>query len=150
MKRTVAAIPLILALLATGLWAAQAAPCHNGPKNCIPPMFEKLNLTESQKADLVKIMDKYRGSEDKIRDDASAARANLHQAMLNGKEDAVRQAYRNLAKIEEEQTVVRFKIMSELKPLLSPEQLKCLQKQPPCLGPESALRHKQHMKPCKE
>ena len=150
MKKTVAAIPLILALLATGLWAAQAAPCRNARSNCFPPVFEKLDLTKNQKADLTKILDKYKESQDKIRKDSSAARASLHDAMLNGKEEAVREAYRNLAKVEEEQVVIRLKIMNELKPLLSPDQLKRLQTQPPCPGPDGPPFHKQHMKHCNQ
>ena len=148
MKKTVAAIPLIIALLATGLWAAQAAPCQNVRRHCIAPIFEKLDLTKAQKTDLVKIQQKYSESQEKIRKDAIAARANLHAAMLSGKEDAVRLAYRNLAKIEEEQAVVRFKIMNEFKPLLSTEQQQRLQQQPPC--PDGPPLHKQHMQPCNE
>ena len=94
------------------------------------PGFERLQtvLTEEQRTSLREAMegqrDKMREFEEKIRD----ARRELLTAGLIGKfdEDAVRQKAMTAAKLDAELTVLRAKAFSQMRPVLSSEQLEKL------------------------
>jgi Spy/CpxP family protein refolding chaperone len=90
-------------------------------------------LTDEQRASLREGMekqrDKNRDLEEKLRD----VRKDLFQASIAEKfdEDAIRKKALEVGKLEAEQTVLRAKAMSQMKPALSSEQLEKLKNPPP-------------------
>ena len=90
-------------------------------------------LTDEQRASfrdaMEKQRDKTRDLEEKLRD----ARKDLFQASIAEKfdEDAIRKKALEVGKLEAEQTVLRAKAMSQMKPALSSEQLEKLKNPPP-------------------
>jgi Spy/CpxP family protein refolding chaperone len=90
--------------------------------------FIELNLTENQKADALRIIDgftAFRGSKKGAMQEARANMKTVVQAETFNEEQA-REAFRMATALREDLFVQRVKMMSELKAILSPEQLELL------------------------
>ena len=91
--------------------------------------FLELNLTETQRADMLTIINKYQDERQTLRNTAVEARRNL-QTVLNVEtfnEEAVRKALREKSDIREEMFILRIKMTNELKAVLTAEQLELLE-----------------------
>jgi Spy/CpxP family protein refolding chaperone len=90
--------------------------------------FMELNLSDSQKSQVLNILEKYqRGRQDTLNSLLEARKhlsTVIHVEEFN--EDDVRKAYRKLSSIEEESFVLKAKIMAELRAVLNPEQIELL------------------------
>lgn len=119
-----------------GKWAQQGSDSGTLSGNNMPAagheissqvvsLMIHLNLTDAQKKEIADILKKYQES---IKSDVNAvleARKNLFDAIHADTydENAVRATSRNAASAEEELAVLRAKIVSEIKAVLTPEQL---------------------------
>ncbi len=90
--------------------------------------FIELDLSETQKADALKIIDGFMAFRDSKTEAMQEARANMKAVMQSEtfNEEQAREAFRQTTAIREELFVKRAKMMSELKALLTPEQLELL------------------------
>jgi protein CpxP len=88
-------------------------------------ILEELNLSDAQKAGISEIILKYRDERRQHIDKLIEARKNLSDTVLaeTFNEADVRQAFGEAAALQEEAAVIRAKIFSEIRPLLTPEQL---------------------------
>lgn len=88
-------------------------------------ILKELNLSETQKTDAANILVKYRDEAKTVADTLSAAREKLADTVLADEfnEGAVRLAVRELAAAGEELAVLAAKAVSELRPVLTPEQI---------------------------
>lgn len=91
--------------------------------------FIRLNLTDQQKQEIAAILKAYQGDIVTAVDAVVVARKNLietiHGAVYN--ENDVRKASKDVAVAEEELAVLRAKVVSELKGVLTTEQLSALE-----------------------
>ena len=90
--------------------------------------FIELNLSETQKTEVLSIIDKYQDMRQSTREKLREARENLRNALKSEQfnEDGVRTAYRQMSSIQEDMLVLRIQMRSELKALLTPEQSELL------------------------
>jgi Spy/CpxP family protein refolding chaperone len=90
--------------------------------------FIELNLSDSQKSQVLNILEKYQGERQDTLDSLPEARKHLstviHAEAFN--EDDVRRAYQQVSSIEEGLFVVGAKMMAELRSVLNPEQIELL------------------------
>ncbi len=88
-----------------------------------------LRLSEEQKKEVAAVFKKYRDTQKGNLTSLLAAREKLSKAIYSDgyNESAVREAFRNVAAAQEEMTVVRAKIASEVNAVLTPEQKTRLQ-----------------------
>lgn len=88
----------------------------------------QLDLSDAQKAEVRNIINKYREERKDIHLQLSKAKEQLWSAIHaeDFSEKKVRQAHRKVSPIREELAVLRAKFMAELKPVLTPDQLKVL------------------------
>jgi Spy/CpxP family protein refolding chaperone len=136
-----------LFVLATVFWVAPEVKAgHFGHK---PPMHDmkppipgmedspfglkfilELKLSDSQQAELTKIINKYQNEEKHLKKKVMEARKNLmsvmHAEPLN--EAAARKAFRNASILEEDGFILRAKMMGELNSVLTPRQKDVLKK----------------------
>ena len=86
--------------------------------------FIELNLSETQRTEMLRIIDKYQDKRQSTRDKLREARENLRNALKSEpfNEDGVRTAYRRVSSIQEDLLVLRVQMRAELKTLLTPEQ----------------------------
>ena len=91
-------------------------------------MFIELNLSETQKTEVLRITDKYQDKRLSTREKLREARDSLRNALKSEQfnEDGVRTAYRQVSSIQEDLLVLRVQMRSELKALLTPEQSELL------------------------
>ncbi|MBW2011748.1 MAG: Spy/CpxP family protein refolding chaperone [Deltaproteobacteria bacterium] len=89
----------------------------------------QLDLTDTQKAEVRTIIDKYREQRQNMELQLSEPKEQLQLAIHaeNFSEENVRQAHQNVSSIMEEMVVLRAKLMAELKPVLTADQLKVLE-----------------------
>lgn len=89
----------------------------------------QLDLTDDQKTKISNILNTYQKKTQNMKLKLAEAREQLHSAIHaeNLNEENVRQAHRNLSAIMEEVVVLRAKMMAELKPVLTADQLKILE-----------------------
>ena len=90
--------------------------------------FIELNLTENQKADVLKIIDTFMGYRDLTREKMQQAGSDM-AAVLAAEtfdEEQAREAFRKATALREDLFVQRAKMMAELKAILAPEQLELL------------------------
>lgn len=89
----------------------------------------QLDLTDAQKAEVRTIIDKYQEQRKNInlqlRDAKEQLLSAIHAEKFN--EENVRQAHGNLSAIMEDLVVLKTKLMSEVKPVLTADQLKVLE-----------------------
>ena len=90
--------------------------------------FIELNLSETQKTEVLRIIDKYQDKRQSTREKLREARENLRNALKSEQfnEDGVRTAYRKVSSIQEDLLVLRVQMRSELKAILTPEQSELL------------------------
>jgi protein CpxP len=127
-------LPAVLAcmLLMGGVNHAQGSPpppgpCDNlwsGPQGHMVNMLLELNLTDAQKHDIAVILKEHRNSVSDVLVNMAAARKQLFELVSADaiNEEAIRQAFRKAADYEEDLTVLRAKLMQEIKGVLTPEQ----------------------------
>ena len=87
-----------------------------------------LNLSDSQKEQALKIMETHQIDRVKARGDLIRNRDNLRKTIQADKvnEQSVRKAYKKLSSLREDRLIARTKMMTEMKAILTPEQVKLL------------------------
>jgi Spy/CpxP family protein refolding chaperone len=92
--------------------------------------FLKLDLKDSQRSQLLKIIDNHQAERRNTAHNFFEARRNLFKVMNSEKFDEtnLRKAFERLSSIEENSFVLRARMRSEMKAVLTPEQLSLLQK----------------------
>jgi Spy/CpxP family protein refolding chaperone len=133
MKNRILANVFILAVLFSGLMVVQAGafgPHHPRGGMFHLKAFMALDLSDSQKTEIKNILDNYKEERTEIRTQLLAARKdsmeNIHGKPFN--EENTRQAFRKISPIMEDAMVLKAKINSELKTILTPEQRDLLEK----------------------
>jgi Spy/CpxP family protein refolding chaperone len=134
-SKKVLVVGIILTMVFAGALAAMAGDFPS--RHCrhsmghglfgLKAMLE-LKLSESQQTEMLDIIGKYENEMKNNRDSIRQARKNLMAAMhaeaLN--EEQLRTAFKQLSLIREESIVSRAKMMTELKAVLTPEQMALL------------------------
>ena len=128
-------VGIVVTMVFAGAMAAMAGdfPCRRGKPGFghgflgLKAMLE-LKLSESQQTQVLGIIGKYEDEMKNKRDSIREARKNLMTAMHAEvfDEGKVRTAFKKLSSIREESIVSRGKMMSELKAVLTPEQMALL------------------------
>ena len=90
--------------------------------------FIELNLSETQKSEVLGIIAKYQDKRQSVIENLSEARENLRNAMKSEQfnEDGIRTAYRRVSSIQENLLVLGVQMKSEIKALLTTEQSELL------------------------
>jgi Spy/CpxP family protein refolding chaperone len=90
--------------------------------------MSELKLSDSQQTDVLDIIGKYESEMKNNRDSIREARKNLLAAMHaeSFNEAQLREAFKQLSSIREESIVSRARMMTELKAVLTPEQMTLL------------------------
>ena len=132
MKNRILAVAFILAVLFSGVLIAQAGafgPHHGGGMFHLKALMA-LDLSDSQKAEIKSILNNYKEERNEIRtqllDAKKDAMENLHGKPFD--EENTRLAFRKISPIMENAMVLKAKIMSELRTVLTPEQRDALKK----------------------
>lgn len=109
--------------------------------------FLKLDLTNAQRSQLLKIIDKYQAERRNNAHRFFEARRDLFNAMHSEKFDEVRirKAFEQLSSLEENRVIMRAKMISEMKGVLTPGQLSLLQKRH--RGSFERTKHWHHAQP---
>lgn len=131
-------VSLVLTTIFAGTLAAEAASFGRDPGSAGiigPGLFGlktllELNLSDSQKSQVLSIYGKYENDIKSAMNSLMEARKNLHTALQAPEfnEDGIRNAYDQVAQFGEELLVMGAKMMAELKTVLTPEQLQLLKK----------------------
>ncbi|MDO9514500.1 MAG: Spy/CpxP family protein refolding chaperone [Syntrophales bacterium] len=107
-----------------------AGPGFAGPGSGGPGLgaIMGLNLSDSQRDQALKIMETYQIDMIKGRGELIKGRENLSKALQSDtfNEQDVRVAHKKLSSLREDQLVARAKMMTEMKAILTPEQVKLL------------------------
>ena len=130
-RRRVMTTLLVLALTLTGVTAMAAGDfsmmgrkhgMRSGPMQL--KTFLQLNLTESQRSQLMAIIDKYQSDREKARKQLQSARRRLVEVIRAGKFDEAeaRKAFQRVSSLREDLFVSRMKMRAEMKTVLTPEQ----------------------------
>lgn len=87
-----------------------------------------LDLSDSQRDQVLKVMEKHQIEMIKARGELIKGRETLRTALQGDtfNEDGVRQAYKKISSLREDRLVARSKAMNEIKAVLTPEQVKQL------------------------
>lgn len=105
-------------------------PRFHGPGHGMGPMelLEELDLTDQQKSTIEDIMTSYRDVTSDLRNSIREARENFFDLGLEEEfnEDNIRRAFQSVAAAEEELAVTMARIYSEIKEVLTSEQLELL------------------------
>lgn len=128
-------MPLALVVVLVGAFTAAAGvfPGHHrrGARGFQLPglkTFIELKLSDSQKSQVLNILEKYQRERQDTLDSLLEARKHFltitHAEEFN--ENDVRKAYRKVSSIEEEGLVLRAKMMAEIRAVLNPEQIDLL------------------------
>jgi Spy/CpxP family protein refolding chaperone len=134
-RKKIIVVGIVVTMVFAGAMAAMAGdfPCRH-PKPGFGPGFLglktmlELKLSESQQTQVLGIIGKYEDEMKNNRDSIREARKNFMTAMHAEvfDEGKVRTAFKELSSIREESIVSRGKMMSELKAVLTPEQMALL------------------------
>ncbi|QTA90467.1 Spy/CpxP family protein refolding chaperone [Desulfonema magnum] len=91
-------------------------------------LIRQLDLSEAQKTEVANVLTKYRDNIRNTADSLAETRGNMNTVMLTEEfnEANLREAFQKAASLQEDFFVLRAKIFSEIKPLLTPEQLELL------------------------
>jgi Spy/CpxP family protein refolding chaperone len=118
-----------------GAYAQDAAPCghgkgQGGPGKGFLRVLTQLNLTDSQKYDIAGLLRQHREEMQECGNKMFEARKALMEAVTANefKEQAVREAARRAADVEEERAVLKAKLFNEIRQHLTPEQQETLVK----------------------
>jgi Spy/CpxP family protein refolding chaperone len=89
----------------------------------------EIKLSDNQRTQLINIINKYDEQREGLRNRMIEARKNLWGVLKapNFDEEKARNAFREVSAVREDLFVLRAKMMSEMKSLLTPEQLQLLQ-----------------------
>ncbi|MFZ2634069.1 MAG: Spy/CpxP family protein refolding chaperone [Desulfosalsimonadaceae bacterium] len=139
--RTVLVLVLVLALI-LGIgnmsWAQQgkcpmtkdgkcqmAKECHYMGMGGGMMLFKELNLSDRQQEQVKAIMDRHQKEMQGLDEKIDAARKSVHEAVHADEfnEQRIRDAHKILAAEKENIAVLRGKIFSEIRPVLTPEQV---------------------------
>jgi Spy/CpxP family protein refolding chaperone len=133
----------VISMVLTVAWAVQARPFGPGSRDGGPgaaigglKAVLALKLSEDQQAQLMNIIGKYEEQREGLRSRMIEARKKL-AAVLKAEafsEEDARKTFREASEVRENLFVLRAKMMSEMKAVLTPEQLQQLQE-------EKAQRH---------
>jgi periplasmic protein CpxP/Spy len=109
--------------------------------------FLKLDLTDAQKSQLINIIDKYQTERRAAAHNFFKARRDFFRAMHGKRFDEanLRKAFEQVSSIEENAFVLRAKMISEMKGVLTPEQISLLEKQH--RGSFERIKHRHHALP---
>lgn len=101
-----------------------------GPEGMGPGFgaIQGLNLSDEQRDQALKIMETYQIERIKARGELIKEKDNLRKALQADKvsEQDIRKAYKKLSSLQEDRLVARAKAMTEVKAILTPEQVKLL------------------------
>ena len=114
---------------------------HHKKKGDGPMKFlEKLDLTQQQQDQVKAIMDQHQSEKQTLHENTKNAKKALRETMHADtfNEQAIRSASKTLSAAMEEMAVFRGKIFTEIRPLLTPEQIEKLS--------EMRIRHHKRMK----
>jgi Spy/CpxP family protein refolding chaperone len=92
--------------------------------------FLEFKLSDSQQAEMTKIMNKYQDEEKRLKNNMMESRKNLMSVMHTEPfyEAAARKAFRNTSTVEEDVFILRAKMMDELNSVLNSKQKEMLKK----------------------
>lgn len=116
---------------------------HHGPLG----FLSKLNLTNDQKHKVALILKDHRQEAKETMNNLRTARKNLFAAVNSQEynEAAVRQAAKDVARWQEEMAVHRAKVMSEVRKVLTPEQISQIEAKKAGFGDKFEKRRQKHM-----
>ena len=108
-------------------FAPPPGPCDqvwSGPQGHMLNMLLELNLTDAQKHDIAVILKDHRTEVSSVLTSMIAARKQLFELVTADElnEEAIRLAFRKTADYEEELTVLRAKLVQEIRTVLTTEQ----------------------------
>jgi len=88
-------------------------------------MYQQLNLSGQQQEQVKAVMDSYQAEMKALDEKIDTARKSVHEAVHADiyNETAIRDAHKTLSAEMEDMAVLRGKIFSEIRPLLTPEQV---------------------------
>ena len=88
-------------------------------------MFQQLNLSDQQQEQVNAVMDTHQTEMKALDEKIDAARKSVHEAVHGDtfNEQAIRDAHKTLSTEMENMAVLRGKIFSEIRPVLTPEQV---------------------------
>jgi len=128
---------LFLTIIFTGAVAVEAGRSghHHRAKGIMGPGLHglktmiQLDLSDSQKLEIMSIIEKYDNERANLKESLREARKDLTSVMQaeQADENQIRSALRRAAPIKEELFVMRVKMMAELKKVLTAEQLQLLE-----------------------
>jgi len=133
-KRIITRAVLVLSLvmgMASLSWAQQGkCPMakdgyHMGMGKGGGGIYQQLNLSDPQQEKVKAVMDSHQAEMQALDEKIDAARKSVHDAVHADiyNEAAIRDAHKTLAAEMEDMAVVRGKIFTEIRPLLTPEQV---------------------------
>jgi len=134
-RKKIIVVGIVVTMVFAGAMAAMAGdfPCRHrkpgfGPGFLGLKAVLELKLSESQQTQVLDIIGKYEDEMKNNKDTIREARKNFMTAMHTEvfDEGQVRAAFKELSSIREESIVSRGKMMSELKAVLTPEQMDLL------------------------
>jgi Spy/CpxP family protein refolding chaperone len=107
---------------------------HHGFQGMMGPGFHglktliQLDLSDSQKSEIMSILEKYDNETANLKESLKETRKNLARVLHTDQadENQIRSTLRQAAPIKEELFVMRVKMVVELKKVLTPEQLQVL------------------------
>jgi len=93
--------------------------------------LKALDLSSEQESTIIDIIDKYNDHRQNSKDDLDDAQRSLREALQAEEMDegAIRVAFHGVSTIREEMLVMRAKMMSKIKTILTPEQIELLEQQ---------------------
>ena len=129
-------VVLFLTIFLVGTVAVEAGRFgrHHGFRGIMGPGFHglktmmQLDLSDSQKSEIMSILEKYDNETATLKESLRETRKNLARVLNTEQvdENQVRSALRQAAPIKEELFVMRVKMVAQLKKVLTPEQLQLL------------------------
>jgi Spy/CpxP family protein refolding chaperone len=129
-------VVLFLTIFLAGPVAVEAGRSgrHHGFQGMMGPGFHglktliQLDLSDSQKSEIMSILEKYDNETANLKESLRETRKNLARVLDTDQadENQIRSALRQAAPIKEELIVMRVKMLAELKKVLTPEQLQLL------------------------
>ncbi len=98
---------------------------HKGMDNEPMRLFKKLDLTQEQQELVDKVIDQYKGHRQALHEQIDAAKKNLHQTVRADQfdEQKIRTASQTLASSNEEIAVLMGNMFSDIRQILTPEQI---------------------------
>jgi Spy/CpxP family protein refolding chaperone len=127
---------LVLTMVFAGTVAVQAkhfrrhpgSPAMMGPKLLGLKTVIELNLSDKQESKILSIIQQYETNRENLKQSLVSGRSDLAKALEAEQfnETEVRNAFRHISSIQEDLLVLKAETMTELKTVLTPEQLQLL------------------------